>query len=49
MFRKKHAPHIHTHKSWHTHASHVYTHDTIYAYVYTCTHCGRTGYLAKFY
>ena len=24
------------------------THDTMYAHVYTCTHCGRTAYLAKF-
>ena len=24
------------------------THDSIYANVYTCTHCGRAGHLAKF-
>ena len=48
IFHKKHAPHIHAHKSRHTHASHVHTHDTIHAHVYTCTHCGHTGHLGKF-
>ena len=48
MFRKKHAPHIHAHKSRHIHASHVHTHDTLHANVYTCTHCGRKSHLAKF-
>ena len=24
------------------------THETMYAYVYTCTYCGRKGHLAKF-
>ena len=40
---------MHAHKTRHTHASHIHTHDTMYAHVYTCTRCGRTGYLAKFY
>ena len=48
MFHKKHAPHIHAHQSRHTHAHHNHTHDSLYANVYTCTHCGRTGHLAKF-
>ena len=39
---------MYAHKPWHTHASHVHTHDTIYAHVYTCTHWGRKGHLAKF-
>ena len=30
-------------------ASHVHTHSTIYANVYTCTHCDRKGHLTKFY
>jgi len=48
MFRKKYTPHVHAHHSRHTHASHVHTHDTVYGPVYTCTHCGRKGHLAKF-
>jgi len=48
MFRKKHTPHMHAHPSWHTHAYHAHTHDSMYANVYTCTHCGRKGHLAKF-
>ena len=48
MFHKKHAPPMHAHKPRHTHASHVHTHDTLYASVYTCTHCGHMGHLAKF-
>ena len=40
MFCKKHAPHIHAHKSRYTPASHLHTHDTMYAHVYTCTHYG---------
>ena len=48
MFRKKHAPHMHAHKPRHTHAHHAHTHNSMYAHAYTCTHCGRTGYLAKF-
>ena len=40
---------MHAHHSRHTHTSHVHTRDTIYARVCTCTHCGRKGYLAKFY
>ena len=30
------------------HTKHLYTHDSIYAHVYTCTHCGRKGHLTKF-
>ena len=48
MFWKNYAPHIHSHKSWHIHAHHVHTHDTLYARVYTCTHCGSTGHIVKF-
>ena len=48
MFHKKHAPPMHAHKSRLTRASHVHTHNTMYAHVYTCTHCGRTGHLVKF-
>jgi len=48
MFCKKQAPHLHAHKLRHTHASHVHTHNMMYAHVYTCTHCGRKGHLAKF-
>ena len=45
---QENAPHIHAHKSRHTHVSHVHTHDTRYAHVYTCTHCGRKGHIVKF-
>ena len=48
MFRKKHAPHIHSHHIRHAHAYHAHTHDLKYAHVYTCTHCGRKGHLPKF-
>ena len=48
MFRKKHTSYSHAHNSRHTHAHHVHTHDFMYANVYTCTHCGRTGHLTKF-
>ena len=48
MFRKKQVPPMHAHKPRHTHASHVHSHNTLYAHVYTCTHCGRKGHLAKF-
>ena len=48
MFRKKHVPSMHAHKSRLTHAPHVHTHNTMYAHVYTCTHCERKGHLAKF-
>ena len=41
-------PHMHAHKSRHTHAHHAHTHDSLYAHVYTCTHCGHKGHLAKF-
>ena len=36
-----------SHKTRHIHAHHAHTHD-LYANVYTCIHCGRTGHLAKF-
>jgi len=49
MSRKKHAPYRHAHHIRHTHAHHAHIHDSWYAHVYTCTHCGRTGHLAKFY
>ena len=39
---------MHAHKPRHTHAPHVQTHNTMYAHVYTCTHCGRKGHLTKF-
>ena len=48
MFWKKQVSHIHAHQSRHTHASQVHTHDTLYVSVYTYTHCGRTGHLARF-
>ena len=38
MFRKKQIPSMHAHKPRHTHAPHGHTHNTLYAYVYTCTH-----------
>ena len=40
---------MHAHHPRHTHASHVHVHNTMYAHVYTCTHCGRKGHLTKFY
>jgi len=49
LFRKKQVSHMHAHHTRHTYASHVHTHDTMYAHVYTRTHCGRKGHLAKFY
>jgi len=48
MFRKKQVPFMYAHKPRHTHASHAHTHDTMYAHVYTSTHCGRKDHLAKF-
>ena len=47
LFRKKQVPIMHAHHPRHTHASHDH-HYTLYAHVYTCTHCGRKGHLAKF-
>ena len=47
LVRKKQAPSLHAHPPRHTHAPHVHTHH-MYAHVYTCTHCGRKGHLAKF-
>ena len=47
LFRKKQVPSMHAHHPRHTHASHGH-HYTLYAHVYTCTHCGRKGHLAKF-
>ena len=48
MFRKKQIPSLHAHHPRHTHAPHGHTHH-MYAHVYTCTHCGRKGQLAKFF
>ena len=49
LVRKKQVPTImHAHPTRHTHASHGHHHNTMYAHVYTCTHCGRMGHLAKF-
>ena len=39
---------MHAHNTRHTHASHVHIHNILYAHMYTCTHCGRKGHLAKF-
>ena len=39
---------MHAHPPRHTHAPHGHTHQHMYAHVYTCTHCGRKGHLAKF-
>ena len=39
---KKHASHSHVHKAHNT------QHAFMYTKVYTCTHCGRKGHLAKF-
>ena len=39
---------MYAHPPRHTHASHIRTHDTLYARVYTCTHCDRKGHLVKF-
>jgi len=38
---------MHAHPPRHTHAPHG-DHHTMYAHVYTCTHCGRKDHLAKF-
>ena len=48
MFQRKYAPHMHTNLSQHTHAHQAHTHDPMYSNMYICTHCGRTGHLAKF-
>ena len=48
MGQQKHVPHMHAHHSRHTQASHVHTHNTLYASVYTCTHCGCKGLRTKF-
>ena len=47
LFRKKQVPSFHAHPPRHTHAPHGHHHH-LYAHVYTCTHCGRKGHLAKF-
>ena len=39
---------MYEHKLRHTHAPHVHTLNTMYAHVYTCTHCGHKGHLARF-
>ena len=38
---------MHAHPTRHTHAFHGHNHN-MYAHVYTCTHCGRKGHLARF-
>ena len=48
MFQTKQVPSMHAHHTRHTHASHGHHHPTMYAHVYTCTHCGRKGHLARF-
>ena len=48
LFRKKQISSLHAHIPRHTHAPHVYIHNTMYAHVYTRTHYGRKGHLAKF-
>ena len=48
LFRKKQVPSLHAHPSRHTHATQGHHHHTMYAHVYTCTHYGRKGHLAKF-
>ena len=47
LFRTKQVPSMHAHHPRHTHAPHGH-HHSMYAHVYTCTHCGRGGHLAKF-
>ena len=47
LFRKKQISSFHAHPPRHTHAPHGH-HHTMYAHVYTCTHCGRKGHLTKF-
>ena len=48
LVRKKQVPStMHAHPPRHTHAPHGH-HHTLYAHVYTCTHCGRKGHLTKF-
>ena len=39
---------MHAHPSRHTHAHYAHTYDSMYANVYTCTHCRRKGHLTKF-
>ena len=36
------------HTTRHTHTHHAHTHDSMYAHMYTCTHCGRTCHFARF-
>jgi len=48
LVRKKQVPtSMHAHPPRHTHAPHGH-HQHMYAHVYSCTHCGRKGHLAKF-
>jgi len=50
LFSKKQAPHVHAHHhhayAYVAHHDHNHTHK--HSKVYTCTHCGRRGHLAKF-
>ena len=51
LFQKKQVPHVHAH-SHHAFAyvaQHDHTPTHKHTKVYTCTHCGRKGHLAKFY
>ena len=48
MFCKKQIPSMHAHKPRHTYAPHGHTYNTMYAHVYTCTHCGHRATLLNF-
>ena len=51
LFSKKQVPNIHAHHSHHAYAHfarHDHTHAHMHPRVYTCTHCGCKGHLAKF-
>jgi len=48
LFQKKQVPSMHAHSPRHTHVTHGHHHHTLYAHVYTCTHCGRKGHLTRF-
>ena len=51
LFSKKQTPHIHAHHPHHAYAHfarHDHPHTHVHSRVYTCTHCGRKGHLAKF-
>ena len=51
LFSKKQTPHVHAHHTHHAYAyvaRHDHTPTHKHPKVYTCTHCGRKGHLAKF-